>query len=378
MGGTIMSPQRPMFTEDVGQGSKIVSASETVNIDTNVYVVDEASRTVIIQLTESPILELNTGLVGSYWGNQKNLQYKAKGQTLVETDGSATFDVYDSAINLEDIFESSTNGRYVAKVTDGAGKVLYGWIGAVSVASDVYTFAVHTNVVLGTQNWFQGDATTFDAATGFTVEIYRYTTSLTWSASDTFSEEVPWNEPENPDHTGQSEFRLLASLTDGQYAVDYNEGRIYARKLDADNSEVATYKTKANATALIDSADLEDIAASITGPSAPVIDSYQQVAINLTTGANQVLVASAASKQIWVYGYGFTCGDADGQTVSLQDEDDTALTGIMEFGQYGGISVPPSGNFSMPVLKLATDKDLEIDITGGDVDGFLCYALVSV
>jgi len=118
--------------------------------------------------------------------------------------------------------------------------------------------------------------------------------------------------------------------------------------------------------------------ASINGPSVPVIDSYSTLAINLTTGADQVLVSSAASKQIWVYGWGFTCGDADGQTVSLQDEDNTALTGIMEFSRYGGISVPPSGNFAMPVLKLATDKDLEIDITGGDVDGWLTYAIVSV
>jgi len=112
--------------------------------------------------------------------------------------------------------------------------------------------------------------------------------------------------------------------------------------------------------------------------AATAFDSYGHVAINLTTAANQVLVSSAVSKQIWVYSYGFTCGDADGQTVSLQDEDDAALTGIMEFSQYGGISVPPSGNFHMPIFKLATNKDLEIDITGGDVDGFLTYAIVSV
>lgn len=118
--------------------------------------------------------------------------------------------------------------------------------------------------------------------------------------------------------------------------------------------------------------------ASIDGPGKPTIDSYTHVAINLTTGADQVLVSSAANKQIWVYGYAFTCGDADGQTVSLQDEDNTAVTGIMEFSQYGGISVPVSGNFAMPVFKLATDKDLEVDITGGDVDGWLAYAIVSV
>lgn len=126
--------------------------------------------------------------------------------------------------------------------------------------------------------------------------------------------------------------------------------------------------------------DVLSIPRSQSGPAEPgtAIDSYTTAAINLTTGANQVLVSSAASKQIWVYGYAFTCGDADGQTVSLQDEDDTALTGVMEFSQYGGISVSPSGNFSMPVFKLATDKDLEIDITGGDVDGWIAYAILSV
>lgn len=123
---------------------------------------------------------------------------------------------------------------------------------------------------------------------------------------------------------------------------------------------------------------LANIEKSIKGVGSPVVDTYSHVAINLTTGADQVLVSSAASKQIWVYGYGFTCGDADGQTVSLQDEDNTAITGIMEFSQYGGIAVSPSGNFAMPLFKLATNKDLEVDITGGDVDGWLTYAIVSV
>ena len=123
---------------------------------------------------------------------------------------------------------------------------------------------------------------------------------------------------------------------------------------------------------------LETIDGAIIGPGEPSIDSYAHVAINLTTGADQVLVSSAANKQIWVYGYAFTCGDADGQSVSLQDEDDVAVTGIMEFAQFGGMARNPSGNFSMPLHKLATNKDLEIDITGGDCDGSLEYAIVSV
>jgi len=142
--------------------------------------------------------------------------------------------------------------------------------------------------------------------------------------------------------------------------------------------DVASLPTTPAGTNNIGDVDVLTLPTSIQGDGNPTIDSITQVAINLTTGADQVLVASAGSKQIWVYGYGFTCGDADGQTVSLQDEADTAITGIMEFAQYGGIVVSPSGNFAMPLFKLGTDKDLEVDITGGDVDGWLVYALVSV
>jgi hypothetical protein len=137
-------------------------------------------------------------------------------------------------------------------------------------------------------------------------------------------------------------------------------------------------KLAANSGVDIGDVDVTSVPGCLQGPGNPTIDSVSQVAINLTTGANQVLVSSAASKQIWVWGVTFTCGDADGQTVSFQDEDDTAITGVMEFAQYGGMAHSPSGNFSMPLWKLGTDKDLEVDITGGDVDGFLTYSLVSV
>lgn len=136
-------------------------------------------------------------------------------------------------------------------------------------------------------------------------------------------------------------------------------------------------KLTANSGVDIGDVDVTSLPKSIQGPGIPNIDSYAHVAINLTTGTDQLLVSSAANKQIWVYGYQYTCGSA-GVTVSFQDEDNTAISGIMPHAQYGGASVAPSGNFSMPIWKLATDKDLEIDITGGDVDGWLAYAIVSV
>lgn len=115
---------------------------------------------------------------------------------------------------------------------------------------------------------------------------------------------------------------------------------------------------------------------SIDGPGKPTIDSYQQIAINLNAGADQLLVSSAASKQIWVYAITYTCSVAG--TVSFQDEDDTAITGIMDHAANSGLVSPPSGNFAMPVWKLATNKDLEVDVVSASIDGWLSYAIVSV
>lgn len=115
---------------------------------------------------------------------------------------------------------------------------------------------------------------------------------------------------------------------------------------------------------------------AIEGPGEPTIDSYTHAAFNLAAGADQVLVSSAANKQIWIYGIGFTVNVAG--TVSFQDEDNTAITGIMNIAAAGGMVVSPSGNFAMPIWKLATDKDLEVDVVTSELDGWIQYAIVSV
>ena len=116
--------------------------------------------------------------------------------------------------------------------------------------------------------------------------------------------------------------------------------------------------------------------ASLDGAGAPTVDSYAHIAINLNAGADQLLVSSAASKQIWVYGVAYTCSVAG--TVSFQDEDNTPVTGIMDHAANSGLAVTPSSSFAMPIWKLATNKDLEVDVVTAAIDGWLDYAIISV
>lgn len=118
---------------------------------------------------------------------------------------------------------------------------------------------------------------------------------------------------------------------------------------------------------------------SIDGPGEPTIDSYTHKVISAAANtANQSLVAApGANKQIWVYGISYVVGTAAG-SVSFQDEDDTAISGVMPHALNSGMAIPPSGNFSMPIWKLATNKALEVDTVTCDIKGWLSYAIVSI
>jgi hypothetical protein len=155
----------------------------------------------------------------------------------------------------------------------------------------------------------------------------------------------------------------------GAMVTDLAAIEVLLGTMDTDTGNIATYTAGAEAA-------LEKIDGAVVGPGEPTIDSYTQFAINLNAGADQVLVSSAASKQIWVYSVAFTCSVAG--TVSFQDEDNTAITGIMDFAANSGLAIGASGNFAMPIWKLGTDKDLEVDVVDAALDGFLTYAIVSV
>ena len=124
---------------------------------------------------------------------------------------------------------------------------------------------------------------------------------------------------------------------------------------------------------------LADLPTSIQGPGNPTVDSCLHAAVNLAAGtANQVLISSAANKQIWIHAL-HIMADTGAGVITLQDEADVAVTGDIAVADEGGFVWPPSGNFSMPWAKLGTDKDLEADTTGtATFDGIIVYSLVSV
>jgi hypothetical protein len=118
---------------------------------------------------------------------------------------------------------------------------------------------------------------------------------------------------------------------------------------------------------------------NVTAELPATIDSLSSAAVNLAAStADQELVgAPGAGKQIWVYGLFMMANTAAG-TITLQDEDDTALSGTMAVSDEGGFVLPPSGNFAMPWFKVATNKALEADTGACTCDGIITYAIVSV
>jgi len=97
------------------------------------------------------------------------------------------------------------------------------------------------------------------------------------------------------------------------------------------------------------------------------------------TTANQVVVAApGAGKQIWVYGLSVAMAAAG--SVSFQDEDDTAITGVIPLATGVPVCISPSGNLEMPIFKVATNKALECDVLGtsATADGLITYAIVKI
>lgn len=272
--GDTIDPRQPLpVLPAVSNGSSRVSAIITYNGKA------AAGAITVNSLQVKPIYTNEGDQVASFWGDVQNLVYEAfadgnpKKRTewltsVTETNGSAAFAVFDPNRNLEEMFESVTGTvkRFIAKLKDKTGHVLYGWIRGVSVSSNLYTFEVFNARLTETQNWV-GTLASFDNANLESVEIYRYNSSLSFGTGTTLTEEVDC--PKEFSKSWELVMKYAETLANGQYFVDYMRGRVIGVKADTTVSEVVTYQTVGNdfaqpstsaAITVSDSTDLLNIA----------------------------------------------------------------------------------------------------------------------
>lgn len=245
--GETQDPTQPLVVDSV-EAQQVQSISETIT-----YNGKAAAGAISINSTGfKSIVSAIGDRVGSYWGLDKNKVYEAvadgdpnKGDhwllSLVETNGSAAFVVYDPTINLENAFESTTGTvkRFVAKLTDKAGNVLYGWILGVAASSGNYTFDICNNRLTETRNWV-GTLDSFDSTALQKVEIFNYSSSLTFGTGTTATEEVACPREYSKSKKAQIDY-AIRYLSNGQYIVDYQRGWVIVKKADTTASETITY-----------------------------------------------------------------------------------------------------------------------------------------
>ncbi len=123
---------------------------------------------------------------------------------------------------------------------------------------------------------------------------------------------------------------------------------------------------------------LAAIEGALGGGLAPDIDSYTVAQINASAAtANQEVIATpGANKQIHVMLWLGSADTADG-SISWQDDADAPQSAVMETLQ-GLIVGAKSDNASFPVMKLATNKALEIDTVTCGFKGTIGYNIVNV
>ena len=271
---------------------------------------------------------------------------------------------------------NSADGALVNLGTNNDVTVTSGTITTVSTVTAVTTVAAVTAITnalpAGDNNIGNVDVLTINAVapafgTGaFGATVLRITQSTDDAAVVSLAILDDWDESD----------RAKVNLIVGQAGIAAGTGTDGAT---VPRVSLATNVALPAGTNNIGDVDVLTVPQSIRGPAEPVIDSYTSAAVSVGTSAtdSELVAAPGASKQIWVYGLTGTIDAADG-TVSIQDGDDTAITGVMELTRRGGLAISPSGNFSMPVWKVATNKALEMDTVSCGFKGVSSYPLVRV
>lgn len=239
--GEPLSPRNVLAVQDI-VGKEI----EAISNETITYNGKAAAGAITINATvQRPILTTEGDRIGSYWGNTENLvRTYTNNFSVVKTDGAAALAITDATNNLELAFESATTYRYVAKVTDYDGTVLYGWIAGVAASGNTYTCTIY-NARTGTTNNWVGTPANFDATHVVRLEIFKTGTSINFDTGTTLTKEVRL--PFEASQTWQKYFDWALTLANGEYAVDYLRGLIIGKRADTTASETMDYNTyKAN------------------------------------------------------------------------------------------------------------------------------------
>jgi len=343
--GKICTPNNPWLVDSIFQAFDTEDQSVSLNLVNNVK--DAAGSTVVLELPGRRIMDQEGTKLGSYWGSEENLQYTTPVNTpngdlangvlsgVVLTDGSAALAIYDANVDLEKIFESNTKARYIMKLTDMTGKAYYGYIGGVSVSSNVYTFSIYSEVGLSNQNWVKTWGSGI-AAPYMKAEIYENSTSFELASTDTFNQEVPYS-------PFATDYNQLKGLSNGQFCIDYRRGRFLGRKLNADDTEIVTYK-------------------SITSPNSSGVPTSWSIVDGrkVVTAATTAEALSATSAQF--------------KTLTVQAEESNtgdimigASTVVEAPGTDRGLRLIPGGSYHIAVPGDLADVYIDAEVSGDGV-----------
>ena len=131
--------------------------------------------------------------------------------------------------------------------------------------------------------------------------------------------------------------------------------------------------------AVVDLAALEAlIIGCFRGLATPTINTTLTTAV-ITGAANtadQDVIAAVASKQIWIYGICGAGHTATG-TVLFEDSNNTAMSAAITLTAGGVLTMAPSGNYAMPIMKLATGFGLRLTTVTCGFNGFITYATIT-
>lgn len=362
-----ISPTQP-FPVDTVEAQKLTAISETLT-----YNGKAAAGAISINSTQQKaIVSIEGDRVASFWGAGKNRVYFAKVDSqeksaseprltsIVEANGSASITIYDENKNLENLFESLTTTvkRFVARVKDKNGLVLYGWIFGVAASGNTYMLDIVNNRLTETRNWV-GDIGSFDSTNLVEVEIFRYNSSLAFGTGTTLTEEVA---PARD--YGDSWEELLAyanNLTNGQYFVDYMRGLIIGKKADNTASESIAYNIWANSASL----DSSESGTGYTIITNPELTLYQGQALDsgevILNGSGHLhsvtalISNSAATDEYYLQGADANAIPADGAVTHLFTPIEIDHTNLAQsIGQI---------NFAVPGITITTGIAIWISTT---------------